>query len=166
MNGSFIGVSYARTVCENSNYLFLVFRCWSRFSSFILYRLLKLTSYTQVNICLQTLLRLQPFHMKKPNFDLVPPTREVTVSLLFQMFSIRKWLRPESKEKSSMLGNIVSHLNMDSRCLSWWRKTGAGWVLKISKGKVTTSSINKISCWRRESQSCSKKMSVCWLRVK
>jgi len=81
---------------------------------------------------------------------MVPPTREVTVSLLFQMFSIRKWLRPESKEESSMLGNIVSHLSMDSRCLSWWtRKTGAGWVLKISKGKVTTSSINKISLLKK-----------------
>ena len=28
-----------------------------------------------------------------------------------------KWLRPESKEESSLLGYIVSHLSMDSRCL-------------------------------------------------
>ena len=68
-----------------------------------------------------------------------------------------KWLRPESKEESSLLGYIVSHLSMDSRCLFWRRKTGAGWVLKISKGRWRLAA-SRFSCWRRASQSCSKKM--------
>ena len=145
MNGSFIGVSYARTVCENSNYLFLVFRCWSRFSSFILYRFkvnkLYSSQYLPTNTVTST--NLQYGANQLPYGTTYSGSNSV---LIVPDVLIRKWLRPESKEESSMLGNIVSHLSMDSRCLSWWgtRKTGAGWVLKISKGKVTTSSINKI----------------------